>query len=72
MIDAEKVIQKSTQEILKHHKVTIQLSVSVPDAVILVSHIQLALRHPEANSESSKMARQYAEVSMIAVIGGQR
>jgi hypothetical protein len=67
MIDAEKVIQKSTQEMLKHHKVTVQLNVRLPDAVILVSHIQLALRHPEANSESSKMAREYAE-SIIGTV----
>lgn len=65
MIDAEKVIELSTAEMLRFRDQKILLNIALPDACILVSQLQLAIRHPENPAKGS--ARSYCEAIITQV-----
>lgn len=63
MIDRERLLELSTDEMLKHRDQKILLNIGLPDACILVSQLQLAIRHPD--NPAAKTTRQHCD----AIIG---
>ena len=63
MIDRERLLQSSTDEMLKHRHQKILLSIGIPDACVLVSQLQLAIRHP--NNPAAATTRHHCD----AIIG---
>jgi hypothetical protein len=59
MIDKQKLVDASAEEMLKHRHQKILLNISLPDALILVAQLQLAIRHPE--NPAAGTTRAYCE-----------
>jgi hypothetical protein len=65
MIDVEKTLDVGTREMLKFRDHKIQLNIGLPDACVLVSQLQLALRHPE--NPARETVRLYCETIVAQV-----